>query len=115
MGTVFTVLSPHRVLEDIVIHIKVGGVSGRGHVRDVGSLSSPDVVPVYPTKKWVALEVGDPIETKARFPGAQQALDQVFGILGHISYMGGELETLLETNIQQYTRLETGMLQLYVI
>lgn len=100
MGTVFPVLCPHRILENVVIHIEVGGVCGRGHVRDIGSLGRPYVVPVYPAEKRVALEVGDPVATKAVLPGAQQALDQVLSILGHVCHMRGELETLLETKIQ---------------
>ena len=58
---------PHRVLEDVVVHVKVGGVSGRGYIRDVGGLSRPDVVPVNPDEERVALEVGDPVQTKPSF------------------------------------------------
>lgn len=54
---------PHRVLEDVVIYVKVGGVGGRGHIGNVGSLSGPDVVPVDPAEERVALEIGDPVQT----------------------------------------------------
>lgn len=65
--SVYWYCHPHRVLEDVVIHVKVGRVSGRGHVGDVGSFSTPDVVPVNPAEEWVALEVRDPVQTKPTF------------------------------------------------
>lgn len=105
MGTLALIMDsrPHRVLEDIVVYVKVGRVSGRGHVGDVGGLSGPDVVPVDPAEERVALEVGDPVQTESTFPGAKQALDQIFGILGHVGHMGGELETLLKKTTEEET------------
>lgn len=103
MGTLALIMDsrPHRVLEDVVVYVKVGRVSGRGHVGDVGGLCGPDVVPVDPAEERVALEVRDPVQTESTFPGAKQALDQIFGVLGHVGHMGGELETLLKKTTEE--------------
>lgn len=90
-------IRPHRVLKDVVIHVKVGRVRGGGNLRDVGGLRGPDVVPVDAAEERVALEVGDAVQTQAAFPGAEQPLDQIFSILRHVAHMGGKLETILKT------------------
>lgn len=87
---------PHRVLKDVVVHVKVGRVRGGGHLRDVGRLCGPDVVPVDAAEERVALEVGDAVQTQTAFPGAEQPLDQIFSILRHVAHMGGKLETILK-------------------
>lgn len=90
-------MGSHWVLEDIVVYVKVGSVGRRGHVRDVGRLGGSDVVPVDPAEERVALKVRDPVQSESTFPRAKQPLDQIFGILGHVGHMGGELETILRT------------------
>lgn len=86
----------HRVLEDVIVHVEVGRVGGRGHVGDVRRLGRADVVPVDAAKERVALEVRDPVEAQTAFPGTQQPLDQVLGVLRDVGHVGRELETLLE-------------------
>lgn len=49
----------------------------------------------------MTLEVRDPVQTKSMFPGANQALDQIFGIFRHICHVGGELEPLLTTTTEE--------------
>lgn len=102
-------LLTHRVLQDVVIHVKVGRVSGRGHVGHVRRLSRTDVVPVDPAEEGVALEVGDPVQTEAAFPRAQQTLDQVFGVFRHVTHMGRKLEPVLETAESASGRHVSGM------
>lgn len=103
---------PHRILQDVIIHIEVGCVSGRRHVRNVGGLGRPDVVPVDPAEEWMALEVRDPIQAKSTLPGTEEALDQVFGVARHVGHVGRELESLLEAEKERREDESTGSLDL---
>lgn len=72
--------APHRVLQNVVVHIEVGGVGGGRHVGNVGGLQGSDVVPVNPVEERVVLEIRDPVQSEPAFPGAEQPLDQILGV-----------------------------------
>lgn len=54
-------LDTYTVFEAIIIHVKVGSVSGAADFRDVGGFTCADVVPVDACEKGVLFEVIDPM------------------------------------------------------
>lgn len=89
--------STNRVFQHIIVYIKVGGVWGRADVRDVRCLCVANVLPVDAGEEGVLLELLDAVLTQPTLSTADQPLDQVFSILGHIRDVRGELETLLNS------------------
>lgn len=53
------------------------------------------MVPVEPLKESVLLEVLDAILAQSVFPTADESLDEVLGLLGHVGDMRRELKPLL--------------------
>lgn len=85
----------YDVPQHVVVHVKVGRVGRTAHIRDVGRLQVPDVLPVQPLEEGVLLEVLHPILPQPALPAADQPLDEVFGLLGHVCDVGRELKPLL--------------------
>lgn len=60
------------ILQAVILHVKVGGVSGAADFRDVGSLTSADVVPVDAGEEGVALEVLNAVLSQPMLTRADQ-------------------------------------------
>lgn len=98
-----TKLDAYTVFEAIVIHIKVGGVSGAADFRDVGGFAHADVVPVDACEKGVLFKVIDAILAQPVFSAADQPADEIFSLLGNIRHLKWELEALLRKKELEYT------------
>lgn len=98
-----TKLDSYTVFETIVIHIKVGGVSGAADFRDVGGFACADVVPVNACEKGMLFKVVDAILAQPVFSAADQPSNEIFSLLGHIRHLKWELEALLRTKELEYT------------
>lgn len=85
----------YDVPQHVVVHVEVGRVGRTAHVRNIGRLQVPDVLPVQPLEEGVLLEVLHPVLPQPALPAADQPLDEVFGLLGHIRDVGRELKPLL--------------------
>lgn len=98
-----TKLDAYTVFEAIVIHIKVGGVSGAADFRDVGGFARADVVPVNACEKGVLFKVVNAILAQPVFSAADQPSNEIFSLLGHICHLKWELEALLRMKELEYT------------
>ncbi len=88
-------LKQYRVLKAVVIHIKVWCVRWTADVRDVGSVTFEDVLPVNAGKEWVLFEVLNAVLTQPVLSAADESADQVFGIFRDVRHMSRKLEPLL--------------------
>lgn len=85
----------HRLLERVVIHIKVGGVGRAGHLGHERGHAHANVVPVNAFKEGVRLEVLNALLAEAQLLTAQQAPDEVLGTLRNVGDVWRELQVVL--------------------
>lgn len=88
-------LKLYRVLEAVVIHVKVWRVRWAADFRDVGGVTVADVLPVNAGKERVLFEVFNAVLTQPVLSAADESADQVFGIFRDVRHMSRELEPLL--------------------
>lgn len=77
----------HRVVESIVIHVKVGGVHGPPKLGDVRGSAVCQALPVHALEEGVVPEVIQPSAAQPLLLAAQQPADQVLGTGWHIRHV----------------------------